>query len=229
MYEDFSAMNADVMDPSKPLLGAECDGCLRVFPYSYFQKDASRNSGVSALCNSCAATPRLSVAEHLKRLQEQNFGSEQAKRIRGEDPESWLNSRARVGRQLHSADFLRILTGACPDLLIAHGYVSETGRVEDADLTLYRVYPGPQAHLDGREYNYIGFCHRGVLPEFSIWNFGKMGERTEEARRGWRTILLRCIQVGMLSEEKAHKLFGHAEGEAGYQYRKQLYAARNRK
>jgi hypothetical protein len=226
--EDFNLMDARLFDPKTPLLGKFCGACGLGLYFTHFQKDASIKDGHSHICNSCRAEPCLSISEHIARKKEQNFNSEHARKLRGENPESWMGA-GRIGNQKSCYDFLRELAALCPDLVIVEGNVSDTGQRDDADLMLYRAYPCPQKHLEGRDFASVGYINRGVLPEFSIFAFGKMGERDHEIKRGWRTILLRCIQLGMLSEETAEKKFGKVEGPAGEQYRKQLFAVRNRR
>ncbi len=226
--EDFAFMDPKLFDPATPIMGKICHTCSRGLYHSHFQKDSSVKDGYAHICNSCRAAPRLSMAEHTLRMREENFSSEHARKLRGENPESWMGP-ARFGSQKSCYDFLRELAALCPDLVIVEGNVSDTGLRDDADLMLYKAYPCPQAHLDGRDFAAIGYINRGVLPEFSIFAFGKMGERDHEIKRGWRTILLRCIQLGMLSEELAEKKFGKVEGPAGEQYRRQLFGVRNRR
>lgn len=226
--DDPNYCDDDLFDDGKPVLGKRCATCNRALLFSHFQKDSSVSDGRTHICNFCASSPRLSMEEHTLRMQEESFNSHAAQRMRGEDPDSWMNARARLGKQKSCYDFLRELCQICPDIKITDGRVSETGKWEDVDLVLCRVFPGPQAHLNGAYYQTLGYCPRGILPEFSIHNFGRMGERTDEKRRGWRTILLTCILAGVVSEEVVEKKFGRVEGPAGVQWRKQLCQYRNR-
>lgn len=216
---DRSSMDAELFDPKTPLQGKTCCACGLGLRFSHFQKDSSISDGHAHMCDVCAASPELSVEEHILRMREENFASAQARHARGESPEAYLNSKARIGQTMQCSDFLYKLSKKCPTLVVTQGYVSETGHLEDADLMLYRAVP----------FCSVGFIQRGLLPEFSIFAFGRMGERTHEEQRGWRTILLRCIQLGMISEERADKVFGKCLSEAGEVYRKAVYNWRNRK
>jgi hypothetical protein len=56
----------------------------------------------------------------------------------------------------------------------------------------------------------------------------KRGLPLNEKWRGWRTVVLRLILKGFITEQQADKVFGPATGPAARRYREQLFEFRNR-
>lgn len=68
----------------------------------------------------------------------------------------------------------------------------------------------------------------GQMPELSIMNFDEHGVPLAERRRGWRTCLLQIILKGILTKEKADKVFGKPkETEQFHRYNSTLQSFRN--
>lgn len=219
---DINTIDRRVVESSE-LLGKECIGCFRILDYRFFDHDHTYRDGRKDLCVSCASAPRMSTSEHTARLREQNYSSEAVKAQRWANQELYKNDAARVGRAMHHSDFIRVLTHLVPDL-----YITE-GRIE-GDLAVFRTYGQPQPRLDGRTFEYLFYCPTGIIPEFSQYEFDEVRDiPIREKRRGWRTILLRLIRTGLLSEDIVSKVFGRAEGPAAEIYNLKLKQYRDSK
>lgn len=207
---------------SPELLGKECIGCFRILDYRFFDHDNTYRDGRKDLCVSCANAPRMSTSEHTHRLREQNFNSEALKAQRWANQEEYKNAVARIGKAMHHSDFLRVIKHLVPDLYITDGRI-------EGDLAVFRVYGRPQPQLGGRTFEYLFYCPTGLLPEFSIYEFDEVRDiPIREQKRGWRTVLLRLIKSGLVSEDTVNKIFGRAEGPASTIYNSSLQAFRNR-
>lgn len=198
----------------------ECVSCHRSLPLICFRRDASYSKGRYVQCEECEAAPRLSTSEHVQRLRERNSKSWALKQQKWAHQDDYRNAVARWGRVLHHSEFLRRLTPMLRDVFIRDGNVV-------GDLAVYRVYGRPQPHLDGKDFSYLFYMPTGVLPEFSIYKFDDRDVIVGEERRGWRTILLRLIKAGIITEAQSDAAFGEAQGEASTVWRRQMYITRN--
>jgi len=151
--------------------------------------------------------------EELARWEEGN--AELSKQYQFLSPEEYKNEAARIGRVLHSSLLLKFLQ-------------------KDLGVTCwYRVHP----HKDkvtllvkrgNREAEVGCWVPLGYMPEYSIVRFDKYGVPVNEKYRGWRTCLLQLILKGIISEDKAHEVFGKASGPASERYNSTLYEIRNK-
>lgn len=209
---------------SNELLGKECSSCMRAFPYNMFRKDTSLRDDHAHQCRSCEASPRLSTAEHVSRLRALNNNSEAVREQRWEDQESYKNHAARVGKPMGHVEFfdkLKKLTG--------NSIYYEQGAFE-SDLAVYQMYGTPQPKLNGRQFEYLFYCNKGTMPEYSLYEFDEVRDVPKrELLRGWRAILLKLIQRGTISEDDAHRIFGKPSGEGSYIYSRELYRLRCRR
>lgn len=207
---------------SSDLLGKECCCCVRILGYKFFQKDSSYRDGRKDQCTECASSPRLSTSEHTARLKELNYSSHATKRQRWANQEDYENDVARIGTPLHHSDLLRKLRKLVRSLYIMDGRII-------GDLAVFQTFPCPQPDLDGRDFKYLFYIPTGLMPEFSQYEFDERDVPIRESKRGWRTVLLRLIKLGLMSEERCDREFGSARGEASIVWYRQLYAFRNRK
>ena len=195
---DASVVDKEVVE-SKAMLGKECCGCFRILAYKFFRRDASYRDGWRDLCQVCEAAPRMSTEEHLYSQREKNYAAASKQRWAHQD--DYRDDAARLGNTMQHNDFLVKLLRVVPNL-----YVTE-GRIE-GDLALYRTYGGPQERLNGNSFEYLFYMPKGLLPEFSQYEFDDRDVIVKESRRGWRTVLLRLIKSGMITEEKVNQVFG---------------------
>jgi hypothetical protein len=224
MMQEFQS-ETDILDHdvafSPELVGKECASCSKALRYSHFRADHSYRDGRRDQCLECEAAPRMSTAEHTARLRERNNSSHWVKQQMLPGQEDYECSEARQGHRMHHSEFVRKLRKLVPCLLVIPGNVK-------GDLAVYRVYPQPQAHLDGMSMQYLWYVPMGWMPEFSIYLFDSRGVPTREEKRGWRTPLLRLIKSGLLTEEKCNEVFGRPpEGAASAVWFRKLHEHRN--
>ncbi len=75
---------------------------------------------------------------------------------------------------------------------------------------------------------YIAYCQIPAMYEWSLLRLDHHGLPAGERFRGWRTVLSQLIVKNVLSEKKAHEIFGKpTESINGRRYRETLYNFRN--
>ncbi len=130
----------------------------------------------------------------------------------------------RVGRILHCLDFLKMLETIRPAYLSAHVRKGLTG------LAVY--HPKDVKQEDGSmkrvDWHYVCSVQVGFMHEYSSLYFDSRGLPLNEKWRGWRTVLLRLIQLGHVTEEQAKQVFGEPSPGGARRYSEQLYCFRNR-
>jgi hypothetical protein len=208
---------------SPEILGIECSSCRRLLAHKFYRRDSSLRTGYKPQCMVCESAPKLTMEEHLFQLREKNHNADATRKQRHPDQEEMRKTDARLGRPMHCSEFLLRLQKLVPSL-----FVKEGGIV--GDLALYQVADAPQAKWDGKNYNYVGFISYDMLPEFSRYQFDDLRDvMIRESERGWRTVLLRFIKAGLLTEEQCSKEFGPAIGQGSMVWYKQLFLHRNEK
>lgn len=213
-------VSTDVLDQSNhKVYEKECAGCMRIQPFGCFRRDSSYREGVRDLCLTCESAPRMSTEEHLASQREKNYRAAQGQRWQNQS--DYENEEARWGRVMSSSDLLGKIFK-----LIPHDLFITDGRIGD-DLALYQVYGKPQPDLDNRTFRYLFYIPQGRLPEFSQYEFDHRDVPIKEKRRGWRTVLLRLIKTGLVTEQAVEEEFGPALGEAATVWRRTLWKHRN--
>ena len=79
----------------------------------------------------------------------------------------------------------------------------------------------------GRNHQYICYMDIPTMYEWSVLRTDSHDLPIGEAFRGWRTVLSQLIQKKVLTEAKAHEIFGEPYGATSRIYRKTLYNLRN--
>lgn len=162
--------------------------------------------------------------EEYHRLYEQNVESRKEYR--------WENQaelqQKREGRIIHMNEFMRLLRQALPVGYSA--WFTEKGGMANT-LGLYVGHPGLLSgctHLNG-EPHYVGFVQVPWMQEFEELHFDRYNVPLGSKRRGWRTILLKLIESKILTESKAHEVFGAPlENAMARRYRHYLHFLRNK-
>ena len=131
--------------------------------------------------------------EELARWQEQNAGL--AKEYQWVEPSEYADAGARVGTPMHSSDFLNRLRRAG----VRCWYRTHPHK-DKVTLVVQRNSLPPEV---------VCFVQLGFAPELSILNFDDHGVPLAEKYRGWRTVLLRLILMGLMTEELANTTFGN--------------------
>ena len=77
---------------------------------------------------------------------------------------------------------------------------------------------------------YIAYLQIPAMYEWSVLRLDRHGLPAGEDFRGWRTVLAQLIVKDVLSEQKAHEIFGKpTDGLVSRRYRSTLYDFRNKK
>lgn len=126
----------------------------------------------------------------------------------------WANQeelqQKREGKILHMNEFMRLLKQALPSGYGA--WYTDKGGMANT-LGLYVNHPGLLAgcaHERGIPH-YVGFVQVPLMQEFEELHFDRYNVPLGSKRRGWRTILLKLIESGILTEAGAHQVFGSPE------------------
>jgi hypothetical protein len=207
---------------SSDLLGKECIGCLRILGYEFFDRDSSYRDGRKDLCTLCAHSPRLSIEEHTARLRESNNSSYTVRAQRWEHQDEIRDERAAWGRFLSSSDLIKRLRQLIPSLYVTEGRIA-------GDLAIFQTAASPRPDWSDRNFRYLFYCPTGILPEYSLYEFESARDvPVREKLRGWRTVLLRLIKSGLISEKQCDESFGEPSGgPRRARWRRQLYEYRN--
>lgn len=134
------------------------------------------------------------------------------RRTRNPDFEEMVGE-GRWGRAIHHSEFITKLQRLLSGKLLAMDAVLPN------QVSLLRIQPNTV--------DFICWMDTGYQPEFSIVHFNKDMQPIRE-QRGWRTVLLRLIKAGALSEEQVEKEFGFPSSpQQAKWWNKQLFDYRN--
>ena len=219
MQIEASQLDRKVVE-SKAMLGKECCTCFNILAYKFFRKDSSYRDGYRDQCQVCESSPVMSTEEHLYSQREKNYAASRKQRWAHQD--DYRNDEARLGRLMHHSELLLQLHRLIPNLYIIDGRIL-------GDLAIYKTYGGPQKRLEGNSFEYLFYMPTGFLPEFSTYEFNERDVIVKEKQRGWRTVLLRLVRTGLLTEEKCRKVFGEALGAGATVWHRKLWEFRNQK
>lgn len=150
--------------------------------------------------------------EEFHRLYESNVASR--KKFRWENQDEFKTQR--VGRILHMNAFL--------------------SKLREAGLTAWYTDKGGMPGTLGLYASknevptYIGFVQVPLMQEYEELYFDEYDVPLGPKRRGWRTLILKLIDAGFLTETSAHAVFGEpASGPVSRRYREYLKFVRSRK
>lgn len=140
------------------------------------------------------------------------------KAYRWDQQDELVTEKDRIGKIMNCLDFMRRLNKIVPC-----GFGNPDARKGLIGITC-RV-----STMEGGEWNYAGPIQVGYMHEYSTIRLDAHNLPVNEKWRGWRTVLLRLIQGGFITERQAHKEFGEPiTGPVSRRYRAQLYGLRNR-
>jgi hypothetical protein len=129
------------------------------------------------------------------------------------------------GRVLHCLEFLRMLETIIPAYLSANVRKGLTGLAVYHPKDVLNQETGLTERVN---WQYVCACQVPYMWEYSVLHVDSHGLPLNERWRGWRTVLLRLIMSGHITEQQAEELFGKALGAPSRRYNEQLYAWRNR-
>lgn len=140
------------------------------------------------------------------------------RRYRMEDQELLLNEVARKVNPVSTREFVRRLRNAgIKCYTIDNGFPPQS-------VALWAFKPGTD-HV-------VPVCYLQVpaMYEWSVLRLDKRGMASGESFRGWRTVEVQLIEKGIVSEARAHEIFGRPDdGLVSRRFRKSLHWFRNRR
>jgi hypothetical protein len=146
--------------------------------------------------------------------QQHELNTEAVKQFRWHKQEELAREGDRIGRIISQEELLNGLNQIVP---ARYNLWSKRGMV------------GLSVLKDGN-WKYACAVQCGYMPEYSVMRFDTYGLPLNEKYRGWRTVLLRLIVQDLISETRAHEIFGAPpENRASRRYWEQLFNYRNRK
>lgn len=158
--------------------------------------------------------------EELQRLYEMNLSSRREYHFPNQDE----LKKGREGRILHMNTFLTMLKRAG----LRCWYSDKGGMAKTLGLYVSHVGTGLKCKHPNGEAHYVCFVQVPFMQEFEELHFDRYDVPLGPKRRGWRTVLLRLIEDGLLSEPNAHKIFGDpSSGIQSRRYRQYLHYVRN--
>ena len=209
----------------------QCESCQSIKPFGQFKRDSSYREGVRNQCLSCESSPRLSMSEHTQRAKEMNFKRAASQRW-GKDQLDFMDDAPRMVGYMHHSDFIRKLNKiATRQLYIRDGnFIGDLAIYEVWDKLVYEydAFRSDTFKPDEPTFKYICYMPLGDSPEFGLYSFDDRAVPIREETRGWRTILLRLLNSGIVSEEAVNIEFGKARGVGAVAYNRQLWRYRNR-
>ena len=83
---------------------------------------------------------------------------------------------------------------------------------------------------NGTDVRYIAYMQKPAMIEWSVLALDDHGLPAGESYRGWRTVLCEMIKKGVLTEQRAHEIFGApTDSIVSRRYRRTLFEFRHRK
>jgi hypothetical protein len=190
--------------------------------------------------------------EEWLRLRETNVDA--SKQYQWLPPEEYANEEMRIGRLIHSSQFIVMLREQCklrcwygdPQKMLLKGDAAEDAHAfgyesleqmadagwnvkEDRKPNEGAKWLGLQVLVgEGQPIQFVCGVQEGWMAEYEVVYFNPYGLPLNSKYRGWRTVLLRLILKGALDEELAHKVFGPATAPCAGRYNQTLHAWRNR-
>ncbi len=155
---------------------------------------------------------------------QKEMSKEMVKEYRFYNQEDLLDTPSRKGRVLNCLEFLKMLETIRPAYLSANIRRGLTG------LAVY--HPKDIQTADGVkrvDWQYVCGVQVGFMWEYSVVWLDAHNLPLNEKWRGWRTVLLRLIQQGHVTEKQALEVFGEPTPAGAKRYQEQLYYWRNRK
>lgn len=192
----------------------ECSRCLRILREVCFRKDSSFRDGRRDVCDECANTERLTIAENTQKLRESNYNSPAVQAQRADHQEEMYDDSARIGSRMHDSELVKRLSKYMPGIFVTNGRCI-------GHLAVFVLHGGASP------FTYLFYMNEGWMPEYSTYEFDNRDIMIREKERGWRTVLLRLIKTGFITEEDAHREFGHPCGVGSTRYRRELWKHRN--
>jgi hypothetical protein len=172
--------------------------------------------------------PDSLTAEELAEIREQNMAM--VSQFRFDHQEELLDEKTRMGQTMQDTEFLARLAKIGVEGCFVPGVFRTKSRVSLSGYKEY-VVVGLKCWVpteNGGGWKFVCQIQPGIMPEYSVLRVDDHYVPLGEKYRGWRTVGLRLIMAGIVTEEQFHKEFGEATGPASRRYRETLFGWRNR-
>jgi hypothetical protein len=128
-----------------------------------------------------------------------------------------LNAKARKVNAIRTRDFIQKLRqNGVKCFTVDNGFPPQT-------VALWAIAPSTGKLV------YICYLQVPAQYEWSVLKVDRHGLPAGEDFRGWRTVLIQLITKGIMTEKKAHEVFGKpTDSEVSLLYRESLYYIRNK-
>lgn len=163
--------------------------------------------------------------------QEKEESDKLALAYREEEQETLTDEKARTVHPMHVDEFMRKLRINGVKCFI---YQTPWKKGDPASMMntvgLWAVVPGQeQAGFihKGEGHQYVTWMDVPFMYEWSVLRLDEHSIPIGEKYRGWRTVLSRLIAMKVLSETKAHRIFGEPSGATSKIYKRTLFEFRN--
>ncbi len=149
---------------------------------------------------------------------EKEISDQMAKSYHIEDQDILSNSEGRKVNAIRTQDFVQKLKNSGLKCFV------QFNQFPPATAALWAVRPGTDDVV------YVAYVQIPAMYEWSVLKLDRHNVPSGEDFRGWRTVLSQLIIKDILSEERAHQIFGRpALNKISRVYRRTLYFHRNRK
>ena len=150
--------------------------------------------------------------------EQKELSDEVAKEYQFVAPDEYNNVEERMGRILHSSEFINLLR----DKLGLKCWYRTHPHADKLTLLV-------QNGLGTKEPEIACWVQNGWMPSLSVMRFDEHGVPLNEQFRGYRTCLLQMILKGLVTEEKVNAVFGKpGQTKAWARYNETLQSYRNR-
>jgi hypothetical protein len=141
----------------------------------------------------------------------------QVEQYKMEHQDILMNAEARKVNAIGTRDFIQKLrSSGVKCFTIDNGFPPQT-------VALWAIRPSTN------EVAYICYLQVPAMYEWSVLKVDRHGLPAGEDFRGWRTVLIQLITKGIMTEKRAHEVFGKCtDSEVSMLYRESLYYIRNK-
>lgn len=140
----------------------------------------------------------------------------QVSQYKMERQEILMNAKARKINAIGTRDFIdKLRRNGVKCFTVDNGFPPQT-------IALWAIKPGTDRLV------YVCYLQVPAMYEWSVLKVDRHGLPAGEDFRGWRTVLMQLIEKQILTEKRAHEIFGRpSDGETSIIYRESLWFFRN--
>jgi hypothetical protein len=147
---------------------------------------------------------------------QRGMSNDLAKQYQWVHPDEYEDEGPRIGRVKHSSEFISTLRNKFK----LNCWYREHPQPRKVTLVAQRWSLAPEVAC---------WVQLGYMPEYTVMRFDEHGVPLDEKYRGWRTPVLQLILKGLITEDRANRVFGYADGPVSGRFLNTLYGFRNRR